>query len=133
MKSIKRKYRNKKSKKKSRKKSKKVQSNTKPYIKKVQSNTEPYIYCGNNALHPDLVSGRAVIGSKHRCLKKGFGAGYYSPVDLNFLNEYQPIDNRKVYCGNKENVPEGYDRHGNSPSCFQKGFASGKRKKAMEN
>jgi hypothetical protein len=119
-KSIKRKYRNKKSKRKSRKKSKKVQPS-------------PYIYCGNNALHPDLANGRAVIGTKHRCLKKGFGAGYYSPVDLNFLNEYRPIDNRKVYCGNQENVPEGYDRHGNLPSCFQKGFASGKRKKAMEN
>jgi hypothetical protein len=120
MRSTKRKYKNKKSKRKSRKKSKKV----KP---------APYIYCGNNALHPDLVSGRAVIGTKHRCLKKGFGAGYYSPVDLSFLNDYQPIDTRKVYCGNRENVPEGYDRHGNLPSCFQKGFASGKRKKAMEN
>ena len=121
MRSTKRKYINKKSKKKSRKKS-----------KKVQQKQSPYIYCGNNALHPDLTNGRAVIGSKHRCLKKGFGSGYYSPVDLYFLNEYRPIDNRKVYCGNKENVPEGYDRHGNSPACFQKGFASGKRKKAME-
>ena len=118
MKSTKRKYRNKKSKKKSRKRSKKQ---------------IPYIYCGNNALHPDLTNGRAVIGTKHRCLRKGFGAGYYSPVDLNFLNEYRPIDNRKIYCGSKENVPEGYDRHGNSPAYFQKGFASGKRKKAMEN
>lgn len=121
MRSTKRKYRNKKSKKKSRRKS-----------KKVQQKPSPYIYCGNNALHPDLTNGRAVIGSKHRCLRKGFGAGYYSAVDLNFLNEYRPIDDRKIYCGNKENVPEGYDRHGNSPSCFQKGFASGKRKKAME-
>jgi hypothetical protein len=118
MRSTKRKYRNKKSKKKS---------------KKVQQKQSPYIYCGNNALHPDLINGRAVVGTKHRCLKKGFGAGYYSPVDLNFLNAYQPIDNRKIYCGNEENVPEGYDRQGNLPSCFQKGFASGKRKKAMEN
>lgn len=120
MRSTKRKYIMKKSKKKSRKKTKIIQM-------------QPYIYCGNNAAHPDLQNGRAIIGSKHRCLKKGFGAGYYSEVDLNFLNDYVPIDTRKVYCGDKEDLPEGYDRHGNSPSCFQKGFAAGKRKKAMGN
>jgi len=92
---------------------------------------QPYIYCGNNSLHPDVVNGNAVIGTKFRCLKKGYGAGFYGEIDLNFLNDYEPIDRRKIYCGNREEIPEGYDRHGNLPSCFQKGFATGKRERAM--
>lgn len=90
------------------------------------------IYCGNNALHPDLISGVAIAGSKFRCMKKGYGAGYYGPIDLTVLNDYRPIDDRKIYCGNKDNIPAGYDRHGNAPSCFQKGFYVGKRARALE-
>jgi hypothetical protein len=112
--------------KKKRKKSGKKKSKKKKKSKQI-------IYCGNNRLHPDVVSGRAIIGTKFRCLKKGYGAGFYSPVDVNFLNEYEPIDARRIYCGNKEQLPEGYDRHGNLPSCFQKGFATGKREKALRN
>lgn len=109
----------KKSKRKSKRKSKK------------RNTREPYIYCGNNSLHPDVVNGNAIIGTKFRCLKKGYGAGFYGEIDLNFLNDYEPIDRRKIYCGNRQEVPEGYDRQGNLPSCFQKGFATGKKERAV--
>ena len=92
-----------------------------------------YIYCGNNRLyrHPDE-NVEVIFGTNYRCLKKGFGSGYYSPVDLSILNPYEAIDERKIYCGLNENLPNGYNRVGNSANCFQKGFASGKIKRARE-
>ena len=92
---------------------------------------EPYIYCGNNAIHPDLVNGTARAGSRLECLRRGFGAGFHSAVDLSFLQPYRPIDARRKYCGNQEILPDGYDMFGNAPSCFQKGWATGKRSRAM--
>jgi hypothetical protein len=93
-----------------------------------------YIYCGNNRLyrHPDQ-NIDVIFGTNYRCLKKGFGSGFHSQeVDLSILNPYQAIDNRKIYCGSSENLPNGYDRVGNSADCFQKGFAIGKIKRARE-
>ena len=92
-----------------------------------------YIYCGNNRLyrHPDQ-NIDVIFGTNYRCLKKGFGSGFYSPLDLSILNPYEAIDNRKIYCGSSENLPNGYDRVGNSADCFQKGFATGKIKRARE-
>ena len=117
-------------KKKSRRKKSKRNKNKKVVV--VRQPEEPYIYCGNNALHPDVVSGRAVIGTLNRCLRKGFGSGYHQPVNNEFLNPYEAIDERKVYCGNKEELPAGYSMRGRNSWCFQKGFAVGSRKKALE-
>ena len=89
------------------------------------------IYCGNNAMQPDLVNGTARAGSRLECLRRGFGSGFYSAVDLSFLQPYQPIDARRKYCGDQEILPDGYDMFGNAPSCFQKGWATGKRSRAM--
>ncbi len=94
-------------------------------------NVGPYLYCGNNLLNADVLLGRAVIGTNYTCLRKGYGAGFYQPVDLSFLDDYLPIDARKVYCGNNQDLPAGYDYKGNHPRCFQKGFAVGKRMKAL--
>ena len=90
------------------------------------------LYCGNNFNASQLVSGNAVLGTRHGCLKRGFGRGYHEPVDVEFLEDYVPIDNTKVYCGNKEILPEGYDRFGNLSECMRKGYGAGKKKRTLE-
>lgn len=90
------------------------------------------IYCGNNALHTDLLNGNKVVGNRYQCLRKGIGTGYEFPVDPDYGLPYEPIDNRKIYCGNQDILPDGYDFLGNSPQCLQKGIGIGKLRKAQE-
>lgn len=108
-----------------------VQQQQQPPPEEEEEEEDLPIYCGNNAMHPDLVNGTARAGSRLECLRRGFGSGFYSAVDLSFLQPYQPIDARRKYCGNQEILPDGYDMFGNAPSCFQKGWATGKRSRAM--
>jgi hypothetical protein len=89
------------------------------------------IYCGNNALHPDIVNGVKVLGSRYQCLRKGIGTGINLPVDPDYGLPYEPIDNRKIYCGNQNVLPVGYDILGNAPQCLQKGIGIGKVQKAQ--
>ena len=90
------------------------------------------IYCGNNAKSNDILSGNKVIGTRYGCLRKGIGKGKNSPVDNNYIGEYQAIDTRKIYCGKSENLPNGYDLMGNLPQCLQKGIGIGKKQKAIQ-
>jgi len=90
------------------------------------------MYCGNNADHQDLLSGQSQIGNRYGCLRKGIGKGLHLPADISYLGPYSPIDQRKVYCGQQDELPEGYDLMGSLPHCLQKGIGIGKRKKAME-
>lgn len=92
----------------------------------------PQLYCGNNAIHPGLVAGTHVLGTRYQCLRRGFGAGYHSPYDPAFTERYVPIDVTRVFCGNGDVVPDGYDRLGTRGECMRKGFGAGKRKRAME-
>ena len=89
------------------------------------------IYCGNNALHDDIVINGKVIGNRYQCLRKGIGSGLNMPLDISYAGEYVPIDDTKIYCGNQDILPEGYNRLGNNPQCLQKGVAIGKRTKAL--
>ena len=89
------------------------------------------IYCGNNALNSELVSGRAIQGTRSQCLRKGIGRGKRLPYDKNYLGPYQAIDATKIYCGNAQAIPPGYDRFGNNPSCLQKGIAIGKKQRVL--
>ena len=88
----------------------------------------PDIYCGNNSRDTRLLSGEQVLGTRYRCLKKGIGKGLHLPIDPNYTGEYLPIDNRKIYCGNQNTLPNGYDSMGNLPQCLQKGVGIGKLK-----
>lgn len=88
------------------------------------------IYCGNNAKSADILSGNKVIGTRYNCMRKGIGKGLNLPVDNNYLGDYEPIDTRKIYCGNAENLPDGYDLMGSLPQCLQKGIGIGKKQKA---
>ena len=88
------------------------------------------IYCGNNAQNPDLLSGARGIGTRYRCLKKGIGVGRHLPVDPSYAGPYVPIDTRRTYCGNSDEMPDGYDILGNLPMCLQKGVGLGKAQRA---
>ena len=90
------------------------------------------IYCGNNQLDSDLVNGNLIIGNRYQCLKKGIGKGLSLPYDEKYLLDYIPIDDRKIYCGNDNILPEGYHTFGNLPQCLQKGVGIGKKQKALE-
>lgn len=87
----------------------------------------PPIFCGNNALDRRLQSGEYILGTRYRCLRKGIGQGLNLPVDNTYSGDYVPIDDRKIYCGNRENIPENYDYAGNLPQCLQIGVGIGKR------
>jgi len=90
----------------------------------------PPIYCGNNAQDDQLLDGTRIIGTRHGCMKKGFGKGFNMSYDSKFAGPYTPIDKRKIYCGNNSEKPEGYDSIGSLSQCLQKGIGIGKRKRA---
>lgn len=83
-------------------------------------------YCGNNR---NSANGR-ILGTRYKCLKIGIGKGFNMAVDPEYLNDYDPIDIRKIYCGKKNRLPNGYDYMGNAPLCLQKGIGIGKKQKA---
>ena len=90
------------------------------------------IYCGNNSQYAGLINGTHTIGTRYACLKKGFGKGYHMPYDKNFTGEYNPIDKRKIWCGNSDVTPDGYNSIGSLSQCLQKGIGCGKRVKSKK-
>ena len=52
--------------------------------------------------------------------------------DRKFAEAYIPIDKRKIWCGNSDVTPEGYDSIGSLSQCLQKGFGCGKRARAQK-
>ena len=89
------------------------------------------IYCGNNAQDSQLLDGTKIIGTRHGCMKKGFGKGFNMSYDPKFAGPYTPIDKRRIYCGNNSEKPEGYDSMGSLSQCLQKGIGIGKRKRGI--
>jgi hypothetical protein len=90
------------------------------------------IYCGNNSQYPGLIDGTYTLGTRYACLKKGFGRGYHMPYDKNFTGNYDPIDKRKIWCGNSDVTPDGYNSVGSLSQCLQKGVGCGKRVRAKK-
>jgi len=88
-----------------------------------------HIYCGNNRNNPDLRSGKYVKGTRRICLRKGIGVGLAEPLDKDYSVPYAPISGRKLYCGDKRRLPEGYDAFGNNAECLQIGVGIGKSMK----
>lgn len=89
----------------------------------------PIIFCGNNALDPRLTKGTAVVGTPRACFKKGFGGGYYGPVDKAFKGPYAPLMENKLHCGARP--PRGKVRATLS-QCVQQGWGVGAAKRANE-
>jgi len=89
-------------------------------------------YCGNNAQDPNLLAGQIQLGTLRTCLRKGVGKGKRLPYDSKYAGGYLPIDSRKIYCGDANVVPPGYDRQGNLAQCLQKGIGVGKRQRVLQ-
>jgi hypothetical protein len=87
------------------------------------------LYCGNNRNHPKLLNG--VLGTRYSCLKSGIGVGRNLGFDSSYLNDYDPIDNRKAYCGNNQELPEDYNHFGSLMECYRKGVGVGKKQKSQ--
>ena len=79
-----------------------------------------------------MIDGTHTLGTRHACLKKGFGRGYHMPYDKNFTGNYDPIDKRKIWCGNSDVTPDGYNSVGSLSQCLQKGVGCGKRLRAKK-
>ena len=92
----------------------------------------PGIYCGNNRENNELKNGNVQLGTRYSCLRKGIGKGLNGPKDPTYAGKYDPIDKRKIYCGNQHTLPDKYDSMGNLPQCLQKGIGIGKYKKASQ-
>ena len=90
------------------------------------------MYCGNNAADAGLLNGNKQLGTRYQCFRKGIGKGLNLPVDLNYNGAYNPIDPARVYCGNQNALPAGYDRMGNLSECLRKGVGVGKRQRAQQ-
>jgi hypothetical protein len=86
------------------------------------------LYCGNNARDDGLRSGEKILGTRYQCLRKGIGRGLNEPI-LAYSQEYEPIEQIKVYCGNSTVLPLDKDRFGTRAECLRKGFAVGQNQK----
>ena len=89
------------------------------------------IYCGNNAENRNLRNGNSIIGTRSQCLQKGIGKGLHLPYDEFSSGQYNPIDQRNIYCGDRNILPNNYAYMGNLPLCLQKGIGVGKYRKSL--
>ena len=89
------------------------------------------IYCGNNALYPGLRDGTKILGSRYQCLKKGIGKGLREPLQ-NYNEDYAPVDDLKLFCGNGDVLPRNKDRLGTRGECLRKGFAVGQKQQYLQ-
>ena len=89
------------------------------------------IYCGNNFLNRRLTNGELSLGNRSDCFRKGVGKGLNMDYDPSFKGPFEPIVDDKYYCGNSNNLPEGYNSFGSLSNCLQKGVGVGKRMKAI--
>jgi hypothetical protein len=89
------------------------------------------MYCGNN--RNVAINGNKQLGTRYSCLRKGIGVGLRLPIDNNYSLAYDPIDNTRIYCGNKDILPVDYNRFGNLPECQTKGVGIGKRLRLERN
>ena len=59
-------------------------------------------------------------------MRVGIGKGLRLSCDNSYNGPYQPIDGRKIYCGNSPNLPANYDLMGSPAMCLRKGIGLGK-------
>jgi hypothetical protein len=90
------------------------------------------MYCGNNRRDRSVVEGKKVIGTRYKCFRQGIGVGLNLPYDPNYNQEYEPIDGRRIYCGQEEKLPAGYDMMGSNHTCLQHGVGVGRKIKARK-
>jgi hypothetical protein len=86
------------------------------------------IYCGNNSRDQGLLNGTKIIGTRYQCLKKGIGKGLREPI-LEYNDQYEPIENTRIFCGNGDILPQNKDRFGTRDECLRKGYGVGQNQK----
>jgi hypothetical protein len=86
------------------------------------------LYCGNNARDEGLRNGTKILGTRYQCLKKGVGKGLSEPI-FTYNEEYEPIENMRIFCGNGTVLPQDKNRFGTRDECLRKGFAVGQNQK----
>jgi len=87
--------------------------------------SNPEMYCGDEEFLPREYD---FIGTRNKCLKKGVGVGMGMPDAKRneFLARERPPDNgERIYCGDKEQLPEGYTSFGTKTRCMKKGVGIG--------
>ena len=87
---------------------------------------DPVMYCGEQPVPPPDYD---VMGTRNKCLRKGVGVGMNMPDDkvAEFLRK--PRDrlppSARLYCGDKQDLPDGYDGFGTKQQCMRKGVGIG--------
>ena len=84
----------------------------------------PELYCGENLMLPDNYDR---FGTRYKCLKKGVGTGMSLPSGQRdaFLAKTRNQPTERVYCGDSNQLPQGYNRNGNLSECFRRGVGIG--------
>ena len=82
-------------------------------------------YCGNNR---NATNGKP-IGTRSQCLRTGIGKGRHLPCTSSYSGAYNPIDNRRTWCGDGA-MPAGYAIRGSPSLCLKKGIGLGKVQRA---
>lgn len=85
----------------------------------------PELYCGDGNTLP---SDYDIMGSRNACLKKGIGIGMSMPDS--YRDEYlerppKPAPTERLYCGNSEELPAGYDGFDTRSNCLRRGVGVG--------
>jgi len=104
---------------------------------------EKPIYCGNNRLHPSVYTeqedGETThrLGTPKKCMEKGFFHGSRQPIDPSYAGRYEPLYNRRIWCGENPLTDEelnnrNIDMNGSLVECYRKGFGGGKSRKAQQ-
>ncbi len=88
------------------------------------------LYCGNNALSPQLAAqgGRQQLGTPTQCFRKGYAAALHQDIsDLDaflatWTGPYRPHVAQRLYYGDSQVAPPGYDSRATLPQALQRGF-----------
>lgn len=85
----------------------------------------PQIYCGDSTTLP---SDYDEMGTRAICLRKGIGLGMSIPDGQRatyLAKPPKPAPEQKLYCGNAEEVPQGYDGFDTLSNCMRRGMGVG--------
>ena len=91
---------------------------------------QPVMYCGYLDGAGGIPVEYDIIGTRHKCLRKGVGVGMNMPDPkvAEFLAKpyVAPPHGQKIYCGDREVLPDdSYLRFGTKPECMRKGVGIG--------
>lgn len=85
----------------------------------------PEIYCGDSTTLP---SDYDEMGTRAVCLRKGIGLGMSLPDSQRatyLAKPPKPAPEQRLYCGNAEELPEGYDGFDTLSNCMRRGVGVG--------